>query len=134
MMIGPMNTIKAHLLTGGLTLLVGAILVAVWMHLYPLDIPRLARVDIGRLVAYQQQSLVQRIKPGLDAQEQAKLFEEAKAFGTRLDTALDQVSRECRCALINTAALLKTSDTRIPELTEQVAQVAGLSLPAPLAK
>ena len=65
MMIGPMNTIKAHLLTGGITLLVGAILVAVWMHLYPLDIPRLARVDIGRLVAYQQQSLVQRIKPGL---------------------------------------------------------------------
>ena len=89
MMIGPMNTIKSDLLTGGLTLLVGAILVAVWMHLYPLDIPRLARVDIGRLVAYQQQSLVQRIKPGLDAQEQAKLFEEAKAFGTRLDTALD---------------------------------------------
>jgi hypothetical protein len=36
--------------------------------------------------------------------------------------------------LVNTAALLKTTDTRIPDLTEQVAQVAGLALPAPTAK
>jgi hypothetical protein len=52
----------------------------------------LARVDIGSLVARQQQSLVQRIKPGMDADEQGKLFEEAKAFGVRLDAALDQVA------------------------------------------
>lgn len=62
-----------------------------------------------RLVAKQQQSLVQRVKPGMDAAEQGKLFEEAKAFGVRLDAALEQVGRECQCALINTAALLKAT-------------------------
>jgi len=51
-----------------------------------------------------------------------------------MDAALDQVSRECACALVNTAALLKTTDPRIPDLTEQVALVAGLALPASAAK
>lgn len=129
-----MTMFKQHLLTASMTLLVGTGIVAIVLKHYPLDIPRLAKVDIGRLVAQQQQSLVQRIKPGLDAQEQTKLFEEAKAFGARLDTALDQTSRECQCALINTAALLKTSDPRIPDLTEQIAQLAGLPLPALPAK
>jgi hypothetical protein len=129
-----MTKLKPHVLTGAVTLAIGAGLAAVWLHQNPLGIPRLAKVDIGRLVAHQQQSLVQRIKPGLDAQEQTKLFEEAKAFGMRLDGALDQVSRECRCALINTAALLKTSDAGIPDMTERIAQVAGLPLSATAAK
>jgi hypothetical protein len=129
-----MSTLKSHLLTGFLTLLVGTGIATSVLKVVAQDIPRLAKVDIGRLVAQQQQSLVQRIKPGLDAQEQAKLFEEAKAFGLRLDLALDQASQECRCALINTAALLKTTDSHIPDLTDQIAQRAGLSLPTPPAK
>jgi hypothetical protein len=36
--------------------------------------------------------------------------------------------------LVNTAALLKTSDSRIPDLTEQVAQATGLVLPASTTK
>ena len=127
-------SIKAHIFTGILTLGFGAALTALWLHQNPLDIPRLARVDIGRMVAQQQQSLIQRIKPGLDAKEQTKLFEEAKAFGSRLDGALDQVGGECLCALINTAAILKTSEARIPDLTDRVAQIAGISLVAPSAR
>ncbi len=129
-----MQAIKPYLLTGIATLLAGAVLLAGWMHRYPLKIPRLARVDIARLVSHQQQSMVQRIKPGIDAQEQARIFDEAKAFGAKLDAALDEVSRECACALVNTAALLKISDARIPDLTEQVAQATGVALPAPTAK
>jgi hypothetical protein len=129
-----MQAIKPYILTGIATLFAGAALLAGWMYRHPLEIPRLARVDIARLVSHQQQSMVQRIKPGIDAQEQAKLFDEAKAFGARMDAALDQVSRECACALVNTAALLKTTDPRIPDLTEQVALVAGLALPASAAK
>lgn len=129
-----MPSIKPYVLTSIVTLLAGAMLLVVWMYRHPPEIPRFGRVDIARLVAHQQQSMVQRIKPGLDAQEQAKLFEEAKAFGARLDAALEQVSRGCACALVNTAALLKTSDSRIPDLTEQVAQATGLVLPASTTK
>ena len=119
-----MNLLKTQMITGVVTLMLGACIVASWLHFRPLGIPRFARVDIGAIVAQQQQSLVQRVKPGMDAAEQGKLFEEAKAFGLRLDTALEQVGRECQCALINTAALLKaTSAEAIPDLSSRVVDI-----------
>jgi len=119
-----MSLLKTQMLTGVVTLTMGASIVALWIHFRPLEIPRFARVDIGAIVAKQQQSLVQRVKPGMDAAEQNKLFEEAKAFGVRLDAALEQVGRECQCALINSAALLKaTSATTIPDLSARVVEI-----------
>jgi hypothetical protein len=119
-----MSPLKTQFLTGVVTLALGACIGASWLHFRPLEIPRFARIDIGAIVAKQQQSLVQRVKPGMDAAEQGKLFEEAKAFGVRLDVALEQVGRECQCALINTAALLKaTSATAIPDLSARVADL-----------
>lgn len=108
------------------TLLAGAALAAAWLQVRPLEIPRLARVDIGSLVARQQQALVQRIQPGMTVDEQGKLFDEAKAFGVQLDAALDQVAQECRCALLNSAALVKASSAvAIPDLTARVAELVG---------
>lgn len=119
-----MSPLKTHILTSVVTLMLGACIAASWLHFRPLEIPRFARVDIGTIVAQQQQSLVQRVKPGMDAAEQGKLFEEAKAFGVRLDAALDRVGRECQCALINTAALLKAnSAVAIPDLSARVADI-----------
>ena len=118
-----MSTLKTQTLTVLLTLLVGAGLMALWLHFRPLEIPRLARVDIGTLVAQQQQALVQRIEPGMSADDQGRLFDDAKAFGVRLDVALDQLAQECRCALINTAAVLNpslTSKTHIPRFSGRV--------------
>lgn len=108
------------------TLLAGAALAAAWLQVRPLESPRLARVDIGSLVARQQQALVQRIQPGMTVDEQGKLLDEAKAFGVQLDAALDQVARECRCALLNSAALVKASSAgAIPDLTARVAELVG---------
>ena len=109
------------------TLLASAALVAVWLQVRSLEMPRLARVDIGSLVARQQQALVQRIQPGMTVDEQARLFDDAKACGVQLDAALDQVAQECRCALLNSAALVKASSAvAIPDLTARVAELVGL--------
>jgi hypothetical protein len=130
-----MNPFRTALLTGALTLLLGAGIVASWLHFRPLEIPRFARVNIGALVAQQQQSLVERVKPGMDATEQARLFEDAKAFGLRLDAALDQVAQECQCALINSAALLKASSAAaIPDLSARVAEIVGTAPASPSAQ
>lgn len=119
-----MNLLKTQMFTGLITLMLGACIAASWLHFHPLEIPRFARVDIGAIVFQQQQLLAERVKPGMDAAEQGKLFEDAKAFGVRLDAALEQVSRECQCALINTAALLKaTSATAIPDLSARVVDI-----------
>lgn len=125
-----MTAWKSHVATGVLTLAAGSIALALWWGVERERSPRLARVDIGQIVAKQQKSLVERVKPGIDAQEQGRIFEEAKAFGNRLDAALEQASRECGCALMNSAALLKAAHTSIPDLTERVETLANSSVPA----
>ncbi len=119
-----MSPLKSQILTVVVTLMLGAGIAASWLHFRPLEIPRFARVDIGTIVFQQQQSLAQRVKHGMDAAEQGKLFEDAKAFGVRLDAALEQVGKECQCALINTAALLKaTSAKAIPDMSARVVEI-----------
>jgi hypothetical protein len=119
-----MSPLKSQILTMVVTLMLGAGIAASWLHFHPLEIPRFAKVDIGAIVFQQQQSLAQRVKPGMDSAEQGKLFEDAKAFGVRLDAALDQVGKECQCALINTAALLKATSARaIPDLSVRVVEI-----------
>ena len=116
-----MSLLKTQMLTVVITLLLGGCIAAAWLHFRLLEIPRFARVDIGAIVFQQQQSLAQRVKPRMDTAEQGKLFEEAKAFGVRLDAALEQVGMECQCALINTAALLKAASAKaIPDLSARV--------------
>ncbi|GAB5606458.1 hypothetical protein [Sideroxyarcus sp. TK5] len=119
-----MSLLKIQMFTVAVTLMLWACITALCLYFWPVEIPRFARVDIGAIVFQQRQSLVQRVKPGMDAAEQAKLFEDAKAFGVRLDAALEQVARECQCALINTAALLKAaSATAIPDLSVRVSDI-----------
>ena len=125
-----MTTWKSHMATGVLTLAAGGIALVWWWGVERERSPRLARVDIGQIVAKQQKSLVERVKPGIDAQEQGRIFEDAKAFGNRLDAALEQASRECGCALMNSAALLKADLARIPDLTERVEALASSPAPA----
>jgi hypothetical protein len=129
-----MSPLRISALTVLTTLLAGAGWRSPGCTFQPLEIPRLARVDLGSLVARQQQALVERIQPGMTPDEQARLFEEAKTFGVQLDAALDQVAQECRCALINSAALIKTSPAvAMPDLTARVAEIVR-PLPNPAAK
>lgn len=125
-----MTTWKAHVATGVLTLAAGSIALTLLWGIERERFPRLGRIDIGQIVAKQQKSLVERVKPGIDAQEQGRIFEEAKAFGNRLDAALEQTSRECGCALMNSAALLKAAQAGIPDLTERVEALASSPAPA----
>lgn len=125
-----MTSWKAHATTGVLTLVAGNIALVLWWGVERERSPRLGRVDIGQIVAKQQKSLVERVKPGIDAQEQGRIFEDAKAFGNRLDAALEQASRECGCALMNSAALLKAAHAAIPDLTDRVEALASSPAPA----
>ncbi len=125
-----MTTWKSHVATGVLTLAAGSIALTLLWGIERERFPRLGRVDIGQIVAKQQKSLVERVKPGIDAQEQGRIFEEAKAFGNRLDAALEQASRECGCALMNSAALLKAAHAGIPDLTDRVEALASSPAPA----
>jgi hypothetical protein len=88
-----MSHFRSQLLTALLALVLGACIVASWLHFRPLEIPRFARVEYRcHCCPTTASPWCERVKPGMDATEQGKLFEEAKAFGLRLDTALEQVA------------------------------------------
>ncbi len=66
-----------------------------------------AKVDIIGIVTSQQKSLAAQLKPGMDEKAQAALIDQASRFGKQLDVALAQVVDECKCTLINAAAIVR---------------------------
>ena len=90
-----MTTWRSHVATGVLTLAAGSIALALWWGVERERSPRLGRVDIGQIVDKQPKSLEERVKPGIDAQEQGRIFEDANAFGNRLDAACLLYTSRC---------------------------------------
>jgi len=116
--------LKAHVITWIASVLATCILGAAWIHTHPAT--RLARVDVGSLFEEQKKSLAARIKPGMSEVEQKALYQSAADYARRVDGALAVVARECGCALMNSAAILRLpdgKDTGIPDLTDRARQL-----------
>ena len=98
-----------------------------WIHLHPT--PRIAKVNLGSLYEDQKKVLVAKLKPGMSDAEQKAVFQSATDYGKRVDDVLVGAAQECRCAIINSAAIVQLpagSDAGIPDLTERVrAALAG---------
>jgi hypothetical protein len=116
---GMTMTTLAHITTGVVSA-TGAILVfAVWQLTHS-SLP-LAKVDILGIVASQQKNLTAQMKPGMDQKAQAEIIESASRFGKQLDLALTQVAGECKCTLMNSAAIVKDSpQAAVPDYTQRV--------------
>ena len=115
---------KAHVITWAVSVLAAGILGAAWIHTHPAT--RMARVDVGSLFDEQKKSLGARIKPGMSEAEQKVLYQSATDYARRVDGALAAVARECGCALMNSAALLRLpegKDSGIPDLTDRARQL-----------
>lgn len=112
-------TIKAHIVSGVTSAALAVSFMALWQHYHPS--PTLAKVDIYGIVNAQQKSLAAQMKPGMDPKAQAAIIDAASRFGKQLDSALNQVSADCKCTIINAAAIIKDSPTnRIVDYTQRV--------------
>lgn len=98
-------TTFSHIVTGTVSAVVAIAIIAGWQHFHPA--PLMAKVDIIGIVTSQQKSLAAQMKPGMDQKAQAEIIDSAARFGKQLDVALTQVSNECKCTLINAAAIIK---------------------------
>lgn len=115
-------SILAHITTGVIAATVAITSMIGWQHFHPAA--PVAKVDIIGIVTSQQKSLAAQLKPGMDEKAQAALIDQASRFGKQLDVALAQVVNECKCTLINAAAIVRdapsgaTRDytTRVTEL------------------
>ncbi len=115
-------SVLAHFTTGVIAASVSIATMAGWQHFHPAA--PVAKVDIIGIVTTQQKSLAAQLKPGMDEKAQAALIDQASRFGKQLDTALAQVVDECKCTLINAAAIVRDApsgatrdySTRVAEL------------------
>jgi len=116
-------SMRAHITTGAVavTLAIGS--VAGWHYFHPSD--PVAKVDIIGIVSAQQKSLAAKLKPGMDEKAQAALIDQASRFGKQLDSALAQVASECRCTLLNSAAVVRDAPSgALRDYTQRVAELA----------
>lgn len=112
----------AHFVTGTVAATAAIVAMAGWQHFHPA--PMMAKVDIIGIVTAQQKSLAAQMKPGMDQKAQAEIIESASRFGKNLDVALTQVASECKCTLINSAAIIKDSPGTTYDYTQRVRQLA----------
>lgn len=88
--------------------------------------PRFVRVDVGSLYEAERSLLASKIKPGMSEDEQKALFASAGVFGQKVDTALGRLAVECRCAVLNSAAILRVPDDGRTGITDATARVRAL--------
>ncbi len=112
----------AHFVTGTIAATAAIAVMAGWQHFHPA--PMMAKVDIIGIVTSQQKSLAAQMKPGMDQKAQAEIIESASRFGKRLDVALTQVASECKCTIINSAAIIKDSPSTTYDYTQRVRELA----------
>ena len=114
------------LVTGLLSVLVSCAIGLMWVRTHPA--PRMVRVDVGSLYEEQKKALSARLKPGMTEEEQKAIFKAATDYGKRVDEALSSAARECQCAVLNTAAIVRLPDSGesgIPDATDRVRQILG---------
>ena len=114
------------LVTGLLSVLVSCAIGLSWVRSHPA--PRMVRVDVGSLYEEQKKALSVRLKPGMTEEEQKAIFKAATDYGKRVDEALSSAARECQCAVLNTAAIVRLPDSGesgIPDATDRVRQILG---------
>ena len=110
--------------TGLVSVLVTCSMGYAWLRANPS--PRLVRVDVGSLFEEQKKTLAAKLKPGMTEEEQKAIFLAAADYGKQVDEALSTIANECRCGVMNTAALVRmpeTIDTGIPDATDRVRQM-----------
>ena len=114
------------LVTGLLSVLASCAIGLMWVRSHPA--PRMVRVDVGSLYDEQKKTLSARLKPGMTEEEQKAIFKAATDYGKRVDEALSSAARECQCAVLNTAAIVRLPDSGesgIPDATDRVRQILG---------
>jgi hypothetical protein len=97
-----------------------------WLRTHPS--PRLVRVDVGSLFEEQKKTLAARLKPGMTDDEQKAVFLLATDFGQQVDAALNTVASECKCAVLNSAAIVHLpadESSGIPDMTWRLLQLLG---------
>lgn len=116
---------KNLILTWVLSVLAASLIGATWIYIHPQQ--RIARVDMKILFIDQKAAFDSLIKPEMTEPEQKVIIAAAKAYAQRLNQALETVSNECNCAVLNSDAIVElprdVNAAGIPDLTVRAQQL-----------
>jgi hypothetical protein len=117
--------LKNLILTWVLSVLAASLIGATWIYIHPQQ--RIARVDMKILFIDQKAAFDSLIKPEMTEPEQKVIIAAAKAYAQRLNQALETVSNECNCAVLNSDAIVElprdVNAAGIPDLTVRAQQL-----------
>jgi len=120
--------LRAHIITWAVSVLSAAMLGWAWLYTHPA--PRIVRVDMGEMFDEQKKRLAEKITPGMSEPEQKALVHSAGEYASKVEAALTTLSQECRCVVMNSAAILRlpeASATGIPDMTLRLRELVGQS-------
>lgn len=104
---GGTGMLRERLITIGCAVLMSIILMSggfYWLH--KKSSPRLAMIDLAHIIKEQEAQFSRKIKSNMSADERAQLLQSVAQYGNKLSNAIDTLSLECDCILLNKAAVL----------------------------
>lgn len=112
---------KGYIITWAASVLSAGIIGAAWNYTHPA--PRMVRVNLTDIVAEHTKQLESKIKTSTTDEEKQAVLQLATSYGKRLDGAIATLAHECRCAVLNDAAILRVSgdgEIGIPDMSWRV--------------
>lgn len=99
--------LRERLITIGCAVLISILMMSggfYWLH--KKTSPKLAMIDFAHIIKEQEAQFSRKIKSNMSADERAQLLQSVAHFGNKLSNAIDTLSLECDCVLLNKAAIL----------------------------
>lgn len=104
---GDIGMLRERLITIGCAVLISILLMTgVFFLLHKKTPPRLAMIDFAHIIKEQEAQFSRKIKSNMSPDERAQLLQSVAHFGNKLSNAIDTLSLECDCVLLNKAAIL----------------------------
>lgn len=86
-------------------------------------------VDVAEVVEIEQMRVTSLVlKPGVTASEKEDYFKQANAFGQKLEEAIAQVKRDCKCELLARSAYVGSGAVDLTEAIKARVGLGGLQL------
>lgn len=111
--------VTSHVITWAFSVMTACLLGLFWVHTHPA--PAFVIVDVAEILAAKQKEFESIVNEN-DPHKVEQMMKDAGLWAQKLDAALTRLAEECNCAVINSAAFLKTpADGRIvPNATSKV--------------
>lgn len=121
---------KGHIVTWALSVLSACILGAAWIYTHPT--PKMALVDIKTLFDEEARAFVAKAQEGSPG-DQAAILEKVRQRTQLIERSIQQLSSECRCAVVNSAAVVRlppnARDAGILDMTGRVREMLAHAEP-----